>query len=68
MLVEFANGQLPWRKIKDKEQVGLMKEKDIDYLSQEGNNWVKTKLQDYPDESLSLRRLIFIFICGENRF
>ena len=22
MLVEFANGQLPWRKIKDKEQVG----------------------------------------------
>ena len=21
MLVEFANGQLPWRKIKDKEQV-----------------------------------------------
>ncbi|XP_017764470.1 PREDICTED: uncharacterized protein LOC108553902 isoform X2 [Eufriesea mexicana] len=27
MLVEFINGQLPWRKIKDKEQVGLMKEK-----------------------------------------
>ncbi|XP_020706671.2 tau-tubulin kinase homolog Asator isoform X2 [Athalia rosae] len=27
MLVEFVNGQLPWRKIKDKEQVGLMKEK-----------------------------------------
>ena len=27
MMVEFANGQLPWRKIKDKEQVGLMKEK-----------------------------------------
>eukprot|EP00095_Tigriopus_kingsejongensis_P007352 snap_masked-scaffold589_size129586-processed-gene-0.24 protein:Tk07352 transcript:snap_masked-scaffold589_size129586-processed-gene-0.24-mRNA-1 annotation:"PREDICTED: uncharacterized protein LOC102681883 isoform X5" len=27
MIVEFANGQLPWRKIKDKEQVGLMKEK-----------------------------------------
>ena len=26
MLVEFINGQLPWRKIKDKEQVGLMKE------------------------------------------
>ena len=26
-MVEFANGQLPWRKIKDKEQVGLMKEK-----------------------------------------
>uniref|UniRef100_A0ABD2W3Y4 Protein kinase domain-containing protein n=1 Tax=Trichogramma kaykai TaxID=54128 RepID=A0ABD2W3Y4_9HYME len=26
MLVEFVNGQLPWRKIKDKEQVGLMKE------------------------------------------
>ena len=22
MMVEFANGQLPWRKIKDKEQVG----------------------------------------------
>lgn len=21
MMVEFANGQLPWRKIKDKEQV-----------------------------------------------
>ncbi|KAI8505689.1 Tau-tubulin kinase 2 [Branchiostoma belcheri] len=27
MLVEFATGHLPWRKIKDKEQVGLMKEK-----------------------------------------
>ena len=27
MMVEFANGQLPWRKIKDKEQVGIMKEK-----------------------------------------
>ncbi|KZC08670.1 Tau-tubulin kinase 1 [Dufourea novaeangliae] len=26
MLVEFVNGQLPWRKVKDKEQVGLMKE------------------------------------------
>ncbi|XP_011495946.1 PREDICTED: uncharacterized protein LOC105360678 [Ceratosolen solmsi marchali] len=26
MLVEFVNGQLPWRKIKDKEQVGQMKE------------------------------------------
>ena len=23
MLVEFANGQLPWRKIKDKEQVKI---------------------------------------------
>ena len=27
MMVEFANGQLPWRKIKDKEQVGQMKER-----------------------------------------
>ncbi|XP_078089748.1 tau-tubulin kinase 2-like isoform X4 [Mustelus asterias] len=27
MLVEFIVGQLPWRKIKDKEQVGLIKEK-----------------------------------------
>ncbi|XP_021963759.1 tau-tubulin kinase homolog Asator isoform X2 [Folsomia candida] len=27
MLVEFVNGQLPWRKIKDKEQVGVIKEK-----------------------------------------
>ena len=27
MMVEFANGQLPERKIKDKEQVGIMKEK-----------------------------------------
>nr|XP_036217934.1 tau-tubulin kinase homolog Asator-like isoform X2 [Bactrocera oleae] len=27
MLVEFVNGQLPWRKIKDKEQVGFTKEK-----------------------------------------
>ncbi|KAG9510325.1 Tau-tubulin kinase-like Asator [Fragariocoptes setiger] len=26
MIVEFANGALPWRKIKDKEQVGKMKE------------------------------------------
>ena len=24
MLVEFANGQLPWRKIKDKEQVRII--------------------------------------------
>ncbi len=23
MLVEFVNGQLPWRKIKDKEQVSI---------------------------------------------
>ena len=27
MLSEFSSGQLPWRKIKDKEQVGQMKEK-----------------------------------------
>ncbi|XP_025103992.1 uncharacterized protein LOC112570027 isoform X1 [Pomacea canaliculata] len=27
MLVEFMAGQLPWRKVKDKEQVGAMKEK-----------------------------------------
>ena len=27
MLCEFVNGSLPWRKIKDKEQVGVMKEK-----------------------------------------
>ncbi|XP_037079756.1 uncharacterized protein LOC119100747 [Pollicipes pollicipes] len=26
MMVEFVNGSLPWRKIKDKEQVGIMKE------------------------------------------
>lgn len=26
MLAEFVNGQLPWRKVKDKEQVGIMKE------------------------------------------
>ena len=28
MLVEFANGQLPWRKIKDKEQVKEEEEED----------------------------------------
>lgn len=27
MLIEFITGQLPWRRIKDKEQVGQMKEK-----------------------------------------
>lgn len=27
MIVEFVNGALPWRKIKDKEQVGQMKER-----------------------------------------
>ena len=27
MLVEFVAGQLPWRKMKDKEQVGQMKDK-----------------------------------------
>ena len=27
MLVEFVAGQLPWRKMKDKEQVGVMKDK-----------------------------------------
>ncbi|XP_043483044.1 tau-tubulin kinase homolog Asator isoform X2 [Leptopilina heterotoma] len=27
MLIEFVNGSLPWRKLKDKEQVGLLKEK-----------------------------------------
>lgn len=26
MIAEFVNGQLPWRKIKDKEQVGIMKD------------------------------------------
>jgi len=26
MLAEFVNGQLPWRKVKDKEQVGIIKE------------------------------------------
>lgn len=28
MLVEFANGQLPWRKIKDKEQVTEAEEEE----------------------------------------
>ena len=27
MIVEFLTGQLPWRKIKDKEAVGSLKEK-----------------------------------------
>jgi len=27
MLVEFLTGQLPWRKVKDKDQVGVIKEK-----------------------------------------
>ncbi len=27
MMVEFVSGQLPWRKMKDKEQVGQMKDK-----------------------------------------
>ena len=27
MLIEFVTGQLPWRRIKDKEQVGQMKDK-----------------------------------------
>ncbi|BFZ11974.1 hypothetical protein BsWGS_15013 [Bradybaena similaris] len=27
MVVEFVSGQLPWRKIKDKEQVGIMKDR-----------------------------------------
>ena len=27
MVVEFVTGQLPWRKMKDKEQVGNIKEK-----------------------------------------
>ena len=27
MLIEFITGQLPWRRIKDKEQVGQMKDK-----------------------------------------
>jgi tau tubulin kinase len=30
MLVEFVTGHLPWRKIKDKEQVGTMKE-EVDH-------------------------------------
>lgn len=29
MLVEFVNGQLPWRKIKDKEQVNSTKPKTL---------------------------------------
>lgn len=29
MLVEFVNGQLPWRKIKDKEQASKMQNKRV---------------------------------------
>uniref|UniRef100_A0A1A9WQD8 Protein kinase domain-containing protein n=1 Tax=Glossina brevipalpis TaxID=37001 RepID=A0A1A9WQD8_9MUSC len=47
MLVEFVNGQLPWRKIKDKEQVGLTKEKydhlDAVTTSNQANNQVQVK-------------------------
>ncbi|CAK8695001.1 uncharacterized protein LOC143445577 isoform X2 [Clavelina lepadiformis] len=44
MLVEFVNGQLPWRKIKDKEQVGILKEKFDD----------KALLKHMPHEMLDL--------------
>ena len=33
MMVEFANGQLPWRKIKDKEQVSEGRTFDSDVLT-----------------------------------
>lgn len=35
MLAEFVNGQLPWRKIKDKEQVDLMTQSRLANLSYE---------------------------------
>ncbi|KAJ8309572.1 hypothetical protein KUTeg_014446 [Tegillarca granosa] len=61
MLVEFVAGQLPWRKIKDKEQVGNMKEKyDNTLLLKNMPNEFKTFLEhivsldyfDKPDYTL----------------
>ena len=63
MLVEFLTGQLPWRKIKDKEQVGIMKEKYdhalfLKYLPSEFKAFLEhvqeLKYEDRPDYDLLL--------------
>lgn len=51
MLVEFLAGQLPWRKIKDKEQVGNMKEK-YDHTQLLKN--MPTEFRAFLDHVLSL--------------
>lgn len=45
MLVEFVNGQLPWRKIKDKEQViyfflFFLKKRKLTKLTNKTNVWI----------------------------
>jgi len=37
MLVEFVNGQLPWRKIKDKEQVSRIERLSVSSLLRSGS-------------------------------
>lgn len=71
MLVEFVNGQLPWRKVKDKEQVGLMKEK-YDHrlllkhlpsdLKQFLDHIQSLEYADKPDYAVSANEFIFHFI------
>lgn len=52
MLVEFLNGSLPWRRIKDKDEVGRMKEEvDIRRELLEGN---PPELQQFADHLKSL--------------
>ncbi|XP_044762632.1 tau-tubulin kinase homolog Asator isoform X2 [Coccinella septempunctata] len=51
MLVEFVNGQLPWRKVKDKEQVGLMKEK---YDHKQLLKHLPSDLKQFLDHIMSL--------------
>jgi hypothetical protein len=52
MLIEFVTGQLPWRRIKDKEQVGQMKEK------YDHSNFLKS----LPSEFKVKEKDIFFFI------
>ncbi len=61
MLIEFITGQLPWRRIKDKEQVGQMKEKydHIHFLKSLPSEF-KVKQKNFSIKSLLL---IILAIC-----
>jgi tau tubulin kinase len=60
MLVEFVTGQLPWRKIKDKEQVGVMKDK------YDHNQFLKSLPSEFK---VSFKNLKFCLIPnGKNSF
>jgi len=56
MLIEFITGQLPWRRIKDKEQVGQMKDK-YDHTS-----FLKSLPSEFKVKKRCLKELFNLFI------